>query len=294
MRFQGIFNAIIFFNGNQYKDEYPYRRIRIQNTVKKGRNLYMLAVERRKAMLDIIRQNGRALVTELGTAFQVTEETVRRDLEELERRGLIVRTHGGAVSYDESLPELSAEVRETLNPQGKRKIAKKAANYINQGDTIFLDASTTVSFLAKEIKNMSGLTVITNSLRVINELSKNDRIKLVCTGGTLVGDNNSFTGSTASGFVERNLFADKCFISVAGVTADGGMLESREDEAAIKRIMCKNSKSTILLCDKTKLGRVRLYIIAPIVKAGIIITDEEKDNQYAREISEKGVIMDYV
>lgn len=254
----------------------------------------MLAVERRKAVLETIRKNGRALVSNLGSTFNVTDETIRRDLEELESRGLIIRTHGGAVSFDENLPDLSAEIRETLNPQGKRKIAKKAASLIKTGDTLFLDASTTVFFLAKEIKNMEGITVITNSLRIINELSHNDGISIYCTGGFLVGTNNSFTGNTQVSFIEKNFFVDKCFISCSGVSPEGGMLESRDDEAAVKRAMCKNSKNVVLLCDKSKLGKIRLHIIAPIEEADIMITDVESDNSLTEDIRKKGIKIEYV
>ena len=234
----------------------------------------MLAVERRKAILEKIKNDGNATVSDLSAQFEVTEETVRRDLQELEKRGLVLRIHGGAVPFDEGLPDLSADVRETVNTEGKKAIAKEAARYIKSGDTIFLDASTTVMFLAREIKNLTDITIITNSLRVINELSLCEGIKLICTGGTFYENNKSFVGISAQNTI-KEFYAEKCFVSCAGVTPDGGMLDSREEEGILKKLMFQNSNSVILLCDKTKIGRIRTYKIAPLSRADMIITDIE-------------------
>jgi DeoR/GlpR family transcriptional regulator of sugar metabolism len=246
-------------------------------------------VERRKAILELIVQDGRAVVAQLSEKFSVTEETVRRDLEELERRGLILRTHGGAVSIDEALPDLSAEVRETVNSAGKKAIAKQAAKSIKQGDTLFFDASTSVYFLANEIKEMTNITIITNSLRIINLLSANEGIKLICVGGELSDNNKSFTSSSTQNYIRNNLFADKCFISCAAVTAKGELLESREEEAAVKKAMAESSKNLFLLCDKTKLGRARLYKIRALQSTDTLFTDVDKTNHTINELKEIGL-----
>lgn len=246
-------------------------------------------MERRKAILELIIQDGRAVVSGLSEKFSVTEETVRRDLEELERRGLILRTHGGAVSIDDALPDLSAEVRETVNSDGKKAIAREAAKSIKQGDTIFFDASTSVYFLANQIKDMTNITVITNSLRIINLLSSNSGIRIICTGGQLSDNNKSFISSSAQNYIINNYVADKCFLSCAAVTAKGELLESREDEAAVKKAMVECSKNLFLLCDKTKLGRSRLYKIRTLNTSDTLFTDVDKSNSTINELKNIGL-----
>lgn len=245
----------------------------------------MLAIERRKAIVELVKKDGSVQVSMLSSDFAVSEETIRRDLEELEKRGLLVRTHGGAVSIDEDLPNLSAEVRETLNAKGKKKIAAKACGLIKQGDTIFLDASTTVFFLAAELKKISGITVITNSIKVINELCQNKNITAICTGGAYENTDRSFVGNMAVNNI-NSFYADKCFISCAGLTAEGGMLEHSEDEAVIKKGMIDNSEQVILLCDRTKFGRIRSHRLAALNEADILITDVDAVGVQERKIVE--------
>lgn len=254
----------------------------------------MLAGERKRAILDAIISEGRAVVSSLSQRFSVTEETIRRDLGELEKRGLIVKIHGGAVPFDEGLPDLKAEIRETLNFVGKKAIAKVAATLIKNGDTLFFDASTTVFNLAMELKEYSNITIITNSLRIINELSNVEGIKIICLGGNLISANKSFTSNSLGEYIKNNFYADKCFISCAGVQGDGGMFEARDDEVDIKKAMIECSKNLILLCDKTKLGKDRLYKIKTLKERQTVITDAEKNNEIVNSLLKNGVSIEFV
>lgn len=254
----------------------------------------MLSVERRKCILDIMKEKGFGIVAELASHFNVAEETIRRDLQKLEDSGLIVRTHGGAVLYDKDLPVLTSEVRETLNKEGKMAIAKEAAKLIENGDIIFCDASTTAYFLSREMKGMKDITVITNSLRIINELSGKEDINLVCTGGSFNPNNKSFIGKMSIEATAGAYAADKCFLSCNGVLPELGILEKNQEEAVIKKHMCDNSKDVFVLCDKTKLGRTRLNIVAPINRAKMLITDVDQDNEITKSIEEKGVQIAFV
>ena len=130
----------------------------------------MLAPERQKFILDELTRDGAVTVSRLALSLGVTEETIRRDLEKLEKTEALRRTHGGAVPIEGTSYELSLEKRKATNVEAKQKIAEIAANYVFSGDTIFLDASTTTFFMAKELKNLKNITVITNSLRVVAEL----------------------------------------------------------------------------------------------------------------------------
>ena len=126
----------------------------------------MFALERQKKILEILSADGAVSVSRLSLELGVTEETVRRDLEKLEKQEFLKRTHGGAVAVDENTNEMSLEKRKSTNVEAKQKIAKLAATQVNEGDTIFLDASTTTFFMARELKSMRNITIITNSLRV--------------------------------------------------------------------------------------------------------------------------------
>ena len=241
----------------------------------------MLAIERRKHFLDIITNKRIATVSELALNASVTEETVRRDLQIMEDCGQVVRTHGGAVINDiGSNNEAPADVRQKVNFEGKEKIARAAAKLIEYGDTIFLDASTTAFCLAKQIKDMSGVTVITNSLRVINELSASTTVKVIILGGQLRHSNQSFVGVAAQSFSAENYYANKMFFSCRGVMQSGVMLESDEREALVKRAMLNCSDKKIFMCDHSKMGHPAYIKLSTLDEMDTLITDKDLDEAW--------------
>lgn len=249
----------------------------------------MLALERRKRILERLSSDGAVMVSKLSTEFGVTEETVRRDLEKLEAEELLRRTHGGALSMDEGSHELSFERRKGLNVESKQALAKKAAEYIASGDTIFLDASTTTFYISKEIKNMKNVTVITNSIRVINELAGVDGIKVIAVGG-IVSNNQSLVGAMTENYITENYFADKMFFSSKGIGENAVVLESNEQECFIKQRMIKNARIRYYLCDKSKMGRVGYMKLTSFGEIDYLVTDIEKVSDFLREtLDENGV-----
>lgn len=249
----------------------------------------MFALERQKMILELLSQEGAVSVSRLSDEMGVTEETVRRDLEKLEQKELLRRTHGGALPVEEGSNELSLNRRKSTNVESKQKIAKAAVSMIATGDTIFLDASTTTFFIAKELKRMKqAVTVITNSLRVIGELSDCDSVKLIGIGG-LVSNNQSFIGRFAENCIEGNYFANKMFFSGKGLVRGSGVLESNEQECAVKQQMFKNSKEHYYLCDRSKVGRIGFIKLADIDSLAAIITDAEIDGDWTEELNEIGV-----
>ena len=145
----------------------------------------MLAIERRRKIISLLEERNSVLVPELSKIFKVTEETVRRDLEKLEGEGFLKRTYGGAVINDSINAELPLKIREVTNIEGKRAIGIKVAEYIKDGDTIMVDSSTTALQVAERIKDKRKITVITNSVKVVSELSSARDCKVISTGGTL-------------------------------------------------------------------------------------------------------------
>ncbi len=248
----------------------------------------MFAVERQKYILEQLNEIGSVLVNKLSVELNVTEETVRRDLEKLENQGLLMRTHGGAILMEENNIELSLEKRKNLNADVKIKLAKEAVKYISRGDTVFLDASTTTFYMAKEIKKLNNVTVVTNSIRVINELSSSPDITVIAIGG-IVSDNQSFVGSHAENIIRNNFFANKMFFSSRGITKNAEILESNERECGVKQSMLKNSSEKIYLCDKSKIGRIGFAKLTSFSEINCVITEKDVDNDLKRVLEENNV-----
>lgn len=247
----------------------------------------MFALERQKRILEMLNANGAVWVSKLSVELGVTEETVRRDLEKLEKQEALLRTHGGAIPIQDSSYELSLEKRKQTNSDVKERLAKEAAKRILPGDTIFLDSSTTTFYIAKEIKKLRNITVITNSLRIINELSGTELIKVLTVGG-LISNNQSLVGSLAESTIENNYFADKFFFSSKGINADIGVLESNEQECFIKQKMISNANEKYYLCDSSKIGKVGFYKLAPLEAIDYFITDSALSDEYVEKFTESG------
>ncbi len=248
----------------------------------------MFALERQKKILEFLNVDGVVSVNRLSVELGVTEETIRRDLEKLEKQEALRRTHGGAIPIEGGTYEISLEKRKHINVEAKQRLAKEAVKYVAAGDTIFLDASTTTFFMAKELKNHRNVTVITNSFRVVAELSGCEHVKVISVGGVL-SNNQSFVGSLAEKIIEKNFVASKIFFSSKGITADGGVLESNEAESGIKTKMLANSSEKYYLCDKSKMGGVGFIKLAPIECLDFIITNTEPSEELNERFAEFGV-----
>ena len=248
----------------------------------------MFAIERQQRILEKLKEDGAVSVSKLSTEFSVAEETIRRDLEKLEKQEKLLRTHGGAVAIDDNKYEPSIEKRRKINVEGKEKVAVLAAQLISPGETIFLDASTTTYFIARELRKMQNITVITNSLQTIAELSENKDIKVIGTGG-MVGENGSFVGSLAENSVREKYVADKIFFSSRGVTSERGILDSNEQECAMKKCMMENSCKKIYVCEHTKIGRIGFAKLASFEEIDCFVTENRIDNEWLKKMEEAGV-----
>lgn len=249
----------------------------------------MLALERQKRIIEILNKDGSVLVSKLSEELCVSEETIRRDLEKLEKQEALIRTFGGAIPLDEKFYEHSLEKRKNTNISAKERLAKEAAKHIKPWDTIFIDASTTTFYMAKEIKKIQNVTVITNSIRVINELSGIKDIKVIGIGG-LLSQNQSFVGSHAEDIIKNTYFANKMFFSSKGVMEeDVWVLESNEQECAIKQKMINNSTERYYLCDKSKVGRVGFVKLTPFSKINYFITDFTPSEKWLEKFKDESV-----
>jgi len=237
----------------------------------------VLVAERQKKIVELVNERLSIRVTELSKIFSVTEETIRRDVEKLEKENLLMRSHGGAVSIEKDQGEISYLEREITNAEQKRAIAVAAVRTIEPGDQIVLDASTTAWYVAKELPDMP-LTVLTNSIKVAIELSKKEQIKVISTGGTLLSQSLSYVGPLA----ERSLsmyHVNKAFLSCKGVHLDRGLSDFNESQALLKKQMIEIADETILMVDSSKFGTRAFSQIVPVTNIDCIITDSNIDEE---------------
>ena len=232
----------------------------------------MLPLERQNKILEYLSQKKAASVAELCALLYSSGATIRRDLKALEHGGLLCRTHGGAVYLSGSAKDSPAVLRETENTGPKQIIARRALEFIQDGQTIFLDASTTACRLAEQLEGFLQLRVITNGLKTANILSKIDGIQVYGTGGRLRENAQSFVGAQAQEFISR-FHADLAFFSCRGLHPEAGITDSTEDEAEIKKQYLKHATRSVLLCDSSKLGRRLFCRIGPIESVWDVVSN---------------------
>lgn len=252
----------------------------------------MLAIERRRKIISLLEERNSVLVPELSKLFNVTEETVRRDLEKLEKEGLLKRTHGGAVIGESKSSDTPLKIREVTNIEGKKAIGIKVAEYIEDGDTIMLDSSTTALQVAQRIKNKRKVTVITNSIKVVTELADARDCKVISTGGNLREDSVSFVGHLAERSI-KNFNVDMAVISCKGIDMNKGISDSNEMEAEIKKAMVSASEKAFLVVDFTKFNKVSLIKILKFEDIDAIFTDRKLTEEWEQFLSNKNVKLVY-
>lgn len=250
----------------------------------------MLAIERKNAILETLQKEQRVLVAELSQEYGVTEETIRRDLDKLEKEGFVKKTYGGAVLNENSNIEMPLRTREKTNRKEKQTIAKLVASMIEEGDSIILDSSSTSLMVAQELKERKNLTVITNSLEVLIEFSKSKGVRVISTGGILKGSSLSLMGKNAEKTLE-NFYVDKAIVSCEGLDLKKGVTDSEETDADIKKSMISRSKKLILAADSTKFGKVSFAKVLDFRKGDILVTDTLPDDVWKQHLAEIGVIV---
>lgn len=228
-------------------------------------------------ILRELRQSGVVSVEALRDRLDVSLATVRRDLQELEERGLLRRTHGGAVPIEPLFYEAFRHDRSFQDQVGsfaeeKRRIAQAASELVSPGDTIAITAGTTTTEVIRCVHALSGITVITNTVNVAMELSNRKDINVFVTGGHLRGDWFSLVGATAVASM-RGLFVDILFIGVNGIDAQRGLTCFNADEAEINLAMVRQAKRKIVVADCSKLGVVAKWLICPSDTVDMLITD---------------------
>lgn len=247
----------------------------------------MLAIERRSEILALLESENSVLVADLSKRFDVSEETIRRDLEKLSEDGLAQKTYGGAVLRDSLAAEPSYRLREKTHKTQKQLIAKKVCATIHDNSRIMLDASSTAVMIAKQLRDKKGLTIITNSVEILLEYANNRNVHVISTGGTLREMSLSLVGVNAERML-RDYTVDKAIISCKGVDRTQGVTESNEAEMAIKRAMLRCGREVVLAADASKFDRRSFVRVMDIEAADYIATDALPE-EWATLLAEKGV-----
>lgn len=249
----------------------------------------MLADERQRLIVETVGRDGSARVRDLARALDVTEETIRRDLEKLEAERLVVRRHGGAIAV-KSGSDISFAQRDVIHPEEKRAIAAHALRYIAPGDTIFLDASTTSLHIARMLPN-EDYVVVSFAIHVLTELISRDRIRVVAIGGTLDRPSHSFVGPTAERAIAQ-FHAAKGFYSCTAFHADRGATDASEFHAVLKKAMMLNARENYLLADHSKYGQTALSTFARLSDFTRLVTDSKVTAEAVSRIEEAGLPVD--
>jgi len=241
----------------------------------------MLANHRREKILELLKEDGSGKVLDLAKIFKVTEVTIRQDLEKLEKDGLVVREHGGAYLKDVPNQVKGFALAHQDHMDKKERIAKKCLEFIESGDTIILDSGSTTTEIAKALKGMKNLTIITNALNIALMLGAEPGIEVIVTGGEFKPPTLSLTGQKAADFF-KGLHVQKLFLATAGISLKAGLTYPSISDLVVKKAMIEAAETTYLVADSTKIGKAAFASLGALSLIDYIITDpgvEEKHKQ---------------
>jgi DeoR/GlpR family transcriptional regulator of sugar metabolism len=234
----------------------------------------MLAAERHRQILDRLRRDTTVRTVDLARDFEVTEETIRRDLDLLAKRGRVTRTHGGAMEVGVFLGELSHQERANRQASQKSAIAREAAKLVKSGETLLLDASSTALELARQLPEDLGLRVVTYSLPVIEVLSSRTDVELIQLGGCYEPRGRRFSGMLTEAAL-RSLKIHRFFFSGGGFDAELGVSEPNPEQARLKNSIIGHAEWSCALIDSSKLGVRSDFFFAPLGSFAVLVTDSD-------------------
>lgn len=241
---------------------------------------------RQRTLQDLLRQHGQMTVKQLAAHLEVSEATIRRDLQELTGARGLERMHGGATLNDDTEPPVIARRRE--NAATKMALARRAREEIYPGATIFIGSGSTMAFVAECLLDSHELTVITNAQNVALELAAAPGVSVVMTGGALRKGEMSLIGPVAENTLRQTPF-EIAFMSVQGISADSGLSNAFAPEACTDRVVVDLAPRLVVVAEAHKLGRVAPISVGPATSADLLITDAEPDNDELTRLGALGV-----
>lgn len=231
----------------------------------------MLAAARKSEIKSLLLEHKSVSVFELAEKFQVTEETIRRDLKSLENEGVAERTHGGAILVEKVVTSFSRSAMKNILHPVKEAMARMAKPYVRNGLCLFLDSSTTVQCLVPQVEDLQ-LTVASNSVDIVTACTSHPNLNLIALGGVYNHRYRCFSGSISCGLLQ-NFYFDLAVISCRTLSINHGLTDSDTEEAELKRMAISRSKKVILLADHTKFDKVSFVKICDLSKISVLITD---------------------
>ena len=244
--------------------------------------------ERQRQILSLLTQQGRLSVTEIVRQFSISEATARRDLESLASQGKAQRVHGGVIAVEQAPPELPILERDSRQAEEKARIGRAAARLVADQETVFLGSGTTVLEAARNLRDRKNLTVITNSLPVLNMLAGLREITVISLGGMLRVSELSFIGHiTEQALTEISV--DKVFMGTRGVSLEHGLTNDYLQETLTDRAIIKSGREVIIVADHTKVNRVATVLLAPLHSMQTFVTDSGTENDFLQALERQGI-----
>ncbi|HEY5158356.1 MAG TPA: DeoR/GlpR family DNA-binding transcription regulator [Anaerolineales bacterium] len=249
---------------------------------------FVSGTDRQLQILQLVERQQRISVADICVTFDVSKATARRDLEALAGEGKIQRVHGGAIVLTQASPEQPLLQRQGEQADEKIRIGQAAAALVQEGETVFLGSGTTVLEAARTLRGRRNLTVLTNSLPVVNALAEAEGITVICLGGMLRDSELSFIGHiTEQALAEVR--ADKVFIGTRAISLEHGLTHEYLPETMTDRAILKAGKEIIVLADHTKFGRAATVLLAPLERIHTIVTDEQASRDFIDAVQRKGI-----
>lgn len=248
----------------------------------------MLKPERFDKIVRMVSDRGIVTVDELCEELDVSKATIRRDLLELDEAKMLARAHGGATSVSKSMTEeVPINLRSHMRRVEKERIAAAAVDFIKEGETIYIGAGTTAFALSQHLNDFRRLTIVTNDTEVASVVAKTSN-SLIVTGGELKKSSFTLLGLFAESVLSE-LHVDKAFMAVDAVDLENGFMDFGIDEVNVKRIVIKNSKKTIIMCDSSKFKVSAFISICPLSGADVVITNTDLDPMLVQRAEAEGI-----
>lgn len=248
----------------------------------------MTLAERHRQILEILKQRGSVPVSDLAELLKVSSVTIRKDLNLLEEKHMLYRTHGSAILINPYINNRHINEKEKLNPEEKQAIGKVAAGLITPNDSVIIASGTSMFFLAREIRPTEHLTVITSSVTVTEILARNPNIDIIQLGGLVRNSSLSVVSKYAEQMLE-NFSCSKLFVGVDGIDLNYGLSTTNLMEANLNKCMIKTALKTIVLADSSKFGRRGFSKICELETIDQIITDDKVPPSAVRGLEEMGI-----
>ena len=244
--------------------------------------------ERQKQILSRLSKQGRLSVNEIVEQFSISVATARRDLESLASQGKAERVHGGVIAIEQAPPELPILERENEQADEKTRIGLAAANLVADKETVFLGSGTTMLEVARNLRNRKNLTVITNSLPVLNALAGAEGITVIALGGMLRDSEMSFIGHITEQALSE-VRADKVIMGTRGASLEHGLTNDYLQETLTDRAILKIGREVIIAADHTKVNRVSTALLAPLDTMNMFVTDSKADKKFVQALKRNGI-----